>query len=208
MLKYLVFDFDGTIADSMPFFMEFMKEVLKKYKLKITISEARDLGLQQLILRSKIPLYKIPGIISEGQKKMKERIGEVRPIAGICPVIKKLAKKYTLAIVSSDSRENIDYFLNKNKLKSIFKIIHTKASPFGKYQVLKQLCNVLKIQPNEAAYIGDEDRDIVPAKRLGMLSVGVSWGYNSRKLLEQNAPDHLIDSPNDLLDIFNRTEKD
>jgi phosphoglycolate phosphatase-like HAD superfamily hydrolase len=57
---------------------------------------------------------------------------------------------------------------------------------------------------NDITYIGDEDRDIIAAKRLGVGVIAVSWGYNYKELLIKEKPDYLIDLPVKILEILNR----
>jgi phosphoglycolate phosphatase len=51
-------------------------------------------------------------------------------------------------------------------------------------------------------YIGDETRDIIAAQKAGIRSVAVTWGYNSHKALKAHHPDHLIHSPQALLQLL------
>ena len=55
---------------------------------------------------------------------------------------------------------------------------------------------------SEMIYIGDETRDIQAAKKAGIRSAAVTWGYNSRKALEAQSPDYLIHSPQELFHLF------
>jgi phosphoglycolate phosphatase-like HAD superfamily hydrolase len=44
------------------------------------------------------------------------------------------------------------------------------------------------LNPAETTYIGDEGRDIEAAKRVGVRSVAVNWGYNNAELLASHHP--------------------
>ena len=56
--------------------------------------------------------------------------------------------------------------------------------------------------PATSAFIGDSDVDILTAKNAGMVSVGCDWGYRGREVLEASGADHIISSPEQLLEIF------
>ena len=56
--------------------------------------------------------------------------------------------------------------------------------------------------PEETAFIGDSDVDILTAKNAHMMSVGCSWGYRGRENLVAAGADHVIDHPSELLEIF------
>ena len=51
-------------------------------------------------------------------------------------------------------------------------------------------------------YVGDEARDMEAARRAGVHSVGVTWGFNNRSALEKANPEKLVDKPKDLLKLF------
>ncbi|MFT3806513.1 phosphoglycolate phosphatase [Arenimonas sp.] len=61
-------------------------------------------------------------------------------------------------------------------------------------------CEELGVSPGDCIYVGDDERDIVAARRAGMKSVAALWGY--REAHEDPAawrPDAMAASPRDLL---------
>ncbi len=203
-MKYLVFDFDGTIADTLPVVEELGREILKKYTAETIDTElARKIGLKRVIMKVKIPKWAVPKAFLELKQKLNQRIGtDVRLFPGMHEVLKELASGYTLGIVSSNSGENVKLFLANNKITELFRFIHCDSSIFGKHIVLKHLCKEYKMDPADMVYIGDEDRDIQAAKKLKIPVIAVAWGYNAPELLTKEQPDYLIDSPDQILDYF------
>lgn len=51
-------------------------------------------------------------------------------------------------------------------------------------------------------YVGDEVRDIDAAKAVGLISVAVCWGFNSRFALEKAQPSFIADNPEELLEFI------
>jgi phosphoglycolate phosphatase len=82
--------------------------------------------------------------------------------------------------------------------------IYSGSSIFGKHEVIKEILQMHQYRPEEAGYIGDETRDIEAAKKAGVSAIAVSWGFNSRSILEQYCPDVVLDAPQDLLKIFSQ----
>jgi len=117
--------------------------------------------------------------------------------------LNNLSKKYDLGIISSNSESNIKSFLDKHNLTSLFSYIHTDSSLFGKHTILKKFCRKFKIEYSNVIYIGDEDRDILAAKKMKIKVVSVTWGYNDKSLLEKEKPDYLVEAPKQILDICN-----
>jgi phosphoglycolate phosphatase len=55
---------------------------------------------------------------------------------------------------------------------------------------------------SSAIMIGDRAVDILAGRSNELASAGVLWGFGERPELEEAAPDHLLESPADLLDLF------
>ncbi len=59
--------------------------------------------------------------------------------------------------------------------------------------------------PDECAYVGDSDVDMHTARNAGVaISLGVSWGFRDREVLESAGADVIIDSPTELLALFTK----
>ncbi|MFH1972673.1 MAG: HAD-IA family hydrolase [archaeon] len=203
MKKIIIFDFDGTIANTFLVVEEYGIELSKKYSIEINPKEARNIGLKKLLFKTKISKFKIPKHIKEVKKRIKSRIKkDIKIYRGMKGVLTKLSKKYHLGIISSNSESNIRKFLMKYNMLNLFDFIYSDTSLFGKHNILKRLCKKQKFALNEVVYIGDEDRDIRAAKKLGIEIIAVSWGFNSKNLLKKEKPSFLVNSPHEILKIF------
>jgi phosphoglycolate phosphatase len=58
------------------------------------------------------------------------------------------------------------------------------------------------LDANSAVMIGDRHFDIVAARNCGLTAVGVSWGFGDNEELDSAAPDHIVHSPEELLELF------
>ena len=124
---------------------------------------------------------------------------EVKLFSGMKKIIQAYSEKYKLAIVSSNSKENIELFLKRNKILGFFELIYSDSSIFGKAKVIKHMCQKNNIHPEEIIYIGDEDRDVAACKKLKITVIAVTWGYNSKNHLMKSKPDFLVETPEQLL---------
>ena len=59
----------------------------------------------------------------------------------------------------------------------------------------RMLMEQLGVQPEEVLYVGDSQVDMQTAKAAGLTSVGVTWGFRDRALLEANGASYLVDEP-------------
>jgi phosphoglycolate phosphatase len=201
--KYIIFDFDGTIADSHSIFSQEAVKILKKYLQKIGYNENNHIGLRELLKQLSIPRWKLLLYAHKIRKNAGEKIKtEALIFDGLKNIIENLANNFTLAIVSSNSQENIIAFLKRNGIFNHFELICSNSSLFGKDVLLRKIVKKLGIRLQDVYYIGDEERDIDAAKKAGIKIIAVSWGYNSYDSLKQATPDFLVSDPQQILEIL------
>ncbi|MEK6964118.1 MAG: HAD-IA family hydrolase [Nanoarchaeota archaeon] len=203
MKRYILFDFDGTLADSLFIGIEVLKRLQGKYQSKApTLTMIRNLGLRGVIKKTHFPLIKLPTLVRDVRTELSKKILEVSLFSGWTRVLPVLAKKYTLGIVSSNSTENVNVFLKHHNIQDWFDFVYSNNSVFGKQVVLKRLCKKRGIGLNELVYVGDEDRDIQAGRKLGIPVIAVSWGYNSKRLLQKAKAEHIIKTPLEVIKVI------
>lgn len=205
-IQCLIFDFDGTIADTLQQSFRILNRLAAKHGFRPLKEEevpmARDMGTSAFIRYLKIPKLRIPRILAEGRHLLHEEIHTVRPIVGFAEVLPQLRKKVPhLGIVTSNSKENVEAFLDRHKIRH-FDFISTSPKLKGKAKNLKAALKVFTLDAAEVAYVGDETRDIKAAKKANMVPVAVTWGFNSEKALMGRGPKHIIHHPRELLELL------
>lgn len=202
----LIFDFDGTIADSHKYVIAFVKKLCQKY-LKRTLSDEEITVLRhkwpnEIIKELGISVFKLPKIIREAQKEMAFSIHRVKPFKRIKEVLIDLHKRdVNLGIVSTNSEDNIRIFLKNNGLE-FFDFFYCSPAIFGKSNSLKKAVKNEDLNNNKVIYVGDEIRDIEAAGKVGIKIAAVTWGFNPKEILTKYKPDYLIEKPEDLLQII------
>jgi phosphoglycolate phosphatase len=188
--RLVAFDFDGTLVDSLPWFMDAMNAAAEKFHFKkvspLEREALRGLDNRAIIKALGVPLWKLPAIAKEMRAMAaKEKI----PLfPGTLHLLEELkAQGHTIAIVSSNSRENAESALGDGRRR----IDHWEcgASLFGKKSKLKKLLKKSGFAPYQAIYIGDELRDIDSAKESGIAAGAVAWGYALPAALQAKKPD-------------------
>jgi phosphoglycolate phosphatase len=200
MIKYIVFDFDGTIANTIDDIKEIVRTSLDDFS-EDDFDLLRNEGIKEVIKRKNIPMHKIPKMVLLITSQLKNKTN-IPLFAGMINVIQTLATNYKLGIVSSNSEENIKQCLEKHQLDKVFDFVFSQSSIFGKHLVLKKMCQRYKLNPSEIVYVGDEDRDIIACKKVKIKNMAVCWGYNAEKRLRAVAPDFIVTSPVEMIDIF------
>jgi len=202
----LIFDFDGTIADTFQFILDLSDQLAEDFhfeKIKPQeIDKLKDNTLMETVHHLNIPLLKIPLILARARKEIHKDISQIKPIKDLADIliqIKNLGMK--MGILSSNSTKNIKEFLKNHDL-DLFDFISSSSKLWGKNRSLKRIIKHSSLPIKKILYVGDETRDIEAARKTGIKSIAVTWGYNSAKALKASNPDYLIHTPQQLIQLF------
>lgn len=196
--RLLILDFDGTLADSWPWFLGALDETADRFGLpRIDAARAEALRGQPTgeILRSLgIRPWQVPRIAAH----LRRRVLDAPPpplFPGIGDLLPRLAARgITLAIASSNTEAQIARTLGADLL-ALVPHRAPEAGLFGKAAKLRRILRATGIPPAQAMAIGDEVRDIEAARGAGIAIGAVAWGYATRDLLAARGPDAIFDAP-------------
>lgn len=210
MRKHIIFDFDGTIVDSLDLAVSIYNEMAGRYNLnnlkQSDIAMLNKLSIPERIKLFNVPFYILPKMAIEFKRKYKEGIHLLKEIDGMREVIVELKRiGYQLSIISSNSVANIQQFLSSAKLEYFDHILTSKAL-FGKQTILKQTMRKLDLKREHLVYIGDELRDIESCKKAGVDMIAVTWGFDDAQLLKDGKPEYIAEQPADILSILGEEE--
>lgn len=203
--KTLIFDFDGTLADTFGIAISVFRKLARKWHDTgdEEVERLRSLPAREALKQLGVRVWHLPYIIYHGRRAVKEQMETVIAIKGIPPVVKELHERgYNLLIISSNSTKNINRFLERNKLGEYFDGVWGGKGIFAKGAAIKEIARKSGLALKDCVYIGDEVRDVDAAKHAGIPYVVVSWGYNNRMALENAKAKTLIDKPEELLKLF------
>lgn len=202
----VLFDFDGTIAQTLHLLLYLPEELLNFTALKeITHAEIDYLkrhGLRKFIQLLKISPLRLPKMITELQHLFAHHIHNIPLVEGITDVLTSLYERPTkIGIITSNTRHNVEAYLAFHRLDMV-SFVYADRSIFGKHRVISKVLKEQRINPAETVYIGDEVRDVEAAKKSGIRSAAVSWGFSHRENLEKAQPNWLFDKPEELMTLF------
>jgi phosphoglycolate phosphatase len=205
-IQAIVFDFDGTLADSMMMVLPVYNQVAVRLSLPLMteadIPMLRRLGPLKAIEAYNVPLWKVPILLTQVRRELEKKEQIPALFAGLTDVFAAPSlAQIPRMILSSNSKMNILRFLEVHSLGS-FDHLDCGASLFGKARRLRRLLQVKHLSPINVLYVGDELRDIEAAREVGAKSVAVSWGYAERDILVAHGPNYLVDTPADLGKLF------
>jgi phosphoglycolate phosphatase len=197
--KLVIFDFDGTLADSLSWFAGMINEVADRFHFRRLdagqLANFRAYETRELLRQQGVSAWKLPRIIAYVRARMAEEIGRISRFDGVDRLLRELAAKgVALAIVSTNSLANVQAGLGPENAPFI-RHFACGASMLGKSAKLKKVLKLSGIPASEAIYVGDEVRDIEAARKAGMASGAVAWGYAQIETLRAHAPDLVFDNP-------------
>ena len=207
-LPTFLFDFDGTLADSLSVIVDIANRLAPEFGYRTTPPEEVDalkgLSTRQLIRYSGIPLLKIPALLRRLRAELKAYSTDISPYGGIPDTIQQLyAQNCPLAVVTSNTPDVVHGFLATHTLDHCFIDVDGGGTLFGKGRLIARCLERHQFVPEKTIYVGDEVRDIQAARSAGLRSIAVTWGFNSREALAAAQPDWLIDDPGALPAIAN-----
>lgn len=205
-MKHIIFDFDGTLADSTAVLAFVWNTIAKEYDFKeVQLEDIDSLKKISITERSKLfnfPLHKLPIILPQFYRLYQQSIKDVHLFRGMKDVLKAIENKgYTIAIISSNSKDNISEFLKVNDINHVSEVL-CSSRIFGKDKVIKKYIKETNIKKSDVLYVGDEQRDIVACKKVGIPIIWVGWGYDAIEVVQSEKPDYKVFSPAEILTII------
>ena len=209
----LIFDFDGTLADTQEGIIRTFQETIRRMglavpdreRVKSTIGLALKDGLKAgvdgmtdvqaeeacVIYRRIFPEVAIPCITA---------------FEGAGPLLSQLkGKGYRLAVATSRSHHSLDSLVDRLGFGGFFEglygaedVVNHKPAPDLVLLILKEF----GVSPEETLVVGDATYDLLMGQGAGCKVCGVTWGNQSREKLRSVNPDHIISDFKELLDII------
>lgn len=206
LMPTVVFDFDGTIADTLSVVIKIANKFADHYGYKkIPLSDLpklREKKPSAVLKHLGISIFKLPIVVRKIRFEMNKEIVHLKTAVDLRDTLVDLREKgCVLGILTTNSRENVTEFLKNNDLQ-LFDFVYSGRAVFGKSRLLKKLMKDKTIPHADPIYIGDEIRDVEAAKKAGIKVIGVTWGYNTKTALLTSHPDHVVDKPEELKSII------
>ena len=150
MIKYTVFDFDGTLADTFDVIKNIAMNEYSEYDIDVELFKSE--GAKGMLKMLNIPRWKIPGMILNVTNKLRNS-KNIKLFPSIVDLLINLKKDYKIGILSSNSKEIINDTLKEYDIENLFEFVYSESSLFGKHSVLKRMCSKHNIDPLEVIYV-------------------------------------------------------
>ena len=210
-LQALIFDLDGTLIDSLADLSNAVNAMLQERGHPThdfeTYTQFIGDGVRQLIQRALPPSHRHEAAIDEALSSYQAHYAQhwnrlTRPFAGIPEALQQLkAQGLRLGCISNKPDHFTQlccaHFFPEKPFEVVFgqrEGVPRKPDPAGGLEAAA----LMGLEPAACGYVGDSGIDMEFAQACGMLAIGVTWGFRSRKELQQCGADHLLEQPADL----------
>jgi len=200
-ISLVIFDLDGTLVDSFPWFLRNVNEVADRFGFRRVaddeVEALRHAGTREILAHLEVPLWKLPMIGRHMRRLKAEQASDIAIFDGADTMLRTLAGAgLRLALVSSDSETNARRKLGE--AAALFSHFDCSASIFGKAAKFRRVLRRAGVAPAQAIAIGDETRDIEAARAAGIACGAVTWGYAAPQALRKLGPDLVFQRMDDI----------
>ena len=201
--ELLIFDFDGTLADSLGWLLLVFDDVADRFGFKrldrSNLQALRGYDARQLLAHHQVPWWKVPSVARHLRELMQRDIARIGLFPGIEPTLSRIALGgVPLALATSNSRQNVLQVLGRQA--SLFRYLECGTSISGKAARLRRLLAASGAAPAATLFIGDEIRDAQAAREVGIAFGAVGWGYTHVEALLAAGAQESFATPQELAD--------
>jgi phosphoglycolate phosphatase len=191
-----MFDFDGTLADTFPWFLGVFDQVADRFGFRRLDRDAtetlRGLDAAQIMRHHAVPAWKVPFIARHARALMAQHLAQFSLFPGVGAVLRDLDEAGSiLALVTSNARANVIAMLGPENVARL-RYLECGVSLFGKASKLRRLLRRSGVPASEALFIGDEIRDAAAARKAGIAFGAVGWGYTRAEALVAQRPQEIF----------------
>ena len=217
MIKYIVFDLDGTLLDTITTITYYVNLILGREGIpEISEEECKYFvgnGAKTLIRRT----MESRGITDEetfmrvwseyNREYNLKPLYLTEPYEGIRELIAELKKRGIKLAVLSNKPDEATADIIPSFFPGVFDVVHggregipLKPAPDGVFEIYREMGATAE----ETLYVGDTNVDMQTGKAAGArLTVGVEWGFRTRKELIESGADVIVKNPLDILELLN-----
>ena len=207
--KAVLFDWDGTLYDSIDASFKIYEELFKKYaNLDLKCDYFREtfiVDYHKYYAMHDIPESRWEEVDMYWLERFNEMESTIHLFPGVKKVLQKLLEKnIKIGLVSNGTGGRIKSEMKRNGIEKCFSAVVTddeikdfKPNPIG----VKHALGKIGVNASEAIYVGDMAEDVQAGKNAGTSTAAVTWGAHSLERLRPAKPDYIIKNTRAILDI-------
>lgn len=206
-MALIIFDYDGVLADTLDDLLLFGQEACDQLGVKHSVTKSDLNNLEVMSFASygracEVPEHLVDEFVKICLNLFAEKKTPPAIFAGLSDVIRYLSANHEIAIVTTNSSQNVNAFLVQHGLDGLVHAVYGVDSPGSKAQKISMARSRLLEGEQEAVFmVGDSLSDIRAAKEASVTSIAVTWGHQSLENLLRGDPDYVVGSPEGLVEV-------
>jgi phosphoglycolate phosphatase len=208
-MALVIFDYDGVLADTLDDLIRFGQQACNQLGVKhaVTKDDLSNLEIMSFATYGRaceVPEHLIDEFVKISLRLFAEKESPPAIFEGLSEVIQHFSTKHKIAIVTTNSSQNVHAFLTKHGLDSLVHAVYGVDTPGSKAQKIA-IARERFVENGEAVFmIGDALSDVRAAKEAGVLSIAVTWGHQSLETLMRGKPDYVVEHPGQIIEVIGR----
>jgi phosphoglycolate phosphatase len=203
----LLFDYDGVLADTFQIFLDIFIETqrslgsgrLPTVEDAVSLEEQSFKGVAEII---GIPENLIPRFVTDATERLNEKMTNVNLFPEIPPVLKSLARKHDICIITLNKISFITETLMTYHVLDTIAKIYGHETGLTKTECIMMAQSAFGTDTDTTYFIGDAVSDLRAAKQAGVKTVAATWGFQDRNMLLRETPNVIANHPDELLELF------
>ena len=206
MYDAVIFDWDGTLADTKEIIVHAFQKALSRIRCRVSdefLEKRIGIGARNMIKESletagiSYDEETVENLLKEKTRIHLELTPKVKLFDGAVSLLESLKPKVKIALATMSNRKVIDKILREKGVQRYFDYVLTAdevRNPKPDPEAFLKCAEALKIRPEKCVVIEDSIFGVIAARRAGMRCIAIPSGFYSRSDLEKEKPDLIVDS--------------
>jgi phosphoglycolate phosphatase len=209
IMALIIFDYDGVLADTLDDLTRFGQQACNMLGVNHAVTEDDLNNLEVMSFASYgrecgVPEALIDEFVRICLTLFAEKDSPPAIVTGVGNVVRTLSVHHPIAIVTTNSSQNVNAFLVEHGLDGLIHAVYGVDSP-GSKAVKISIARDRFLENGKQGkvfMVGDSLSDVLAAKEASVISIAVTWGHQSSENLLRGKPDYLVSSPLELIEII------
>lgn len=203
-MALVMFDYDGVIVDSLELCSSLFINTCREHgyfdlKTREDFVQLFDGNFYESLLARGMDTDILEQILKTYDIRQHQLLNTVQLFDGIKDVLEEIAAVHQIFIITSNLSVPTLEVLKVNGINCVEDVIGADQEK----SKIKKIQRVTAHFPNARSfYVGDTKGDMVEGKKADTNTIGVLWGWHSRKKLKEGTPDYLVESPLELANLL------
>ena len=208
-MTLIIFDFDGVLADTLDDMLRFALDTcvelgIQRIPTPADLASLETMSFVEYGRQLGVPSHLLDKFTDGCFKRFGQRSRPPKIFDGMKQVVEQLSRNNTIAVVTGNTTQTVENFLDAHGLRGCVRGIFAVDQPGSKPEKIQSASRQLAKQGDVTYVVGDAVSDIRAARDASVKSIAVGWGHQSLSKLMDAKPDYLVHSPQELLELLDK----